>query len=361
MAKINSQGRKGRGAISNLKSRFDQKERVPLDDGWWLSEDQTLEKLQTRLLPDVSKTIISRNSSPDIPFDRSINPYKGCEHGCIYCYARPTHGYLGLSPGLDFETNIFFKDNAAELLEKELRSADYQCKPIAIGVNTDAYQPAEKTLKITRSILEILSDYNHPTSIITKSSRILNDLDILIPMGEKSLVHVMVSVTTLDPKLARLMEPRASQPANRLATVKELNQAGIPTGVLASPIIPAINDNELEAIIEASAKVGAIQLGYILLRLPFELKDLFIDWLREHFPDREKKVLGLIRQSRNGKLNAPGFGVRMRGTGPYAEMINKRYKLACKRWALNQRDENWDFDCSLFKPPPRTGDQMQLI
>ena len=356
-----NKAQKGRGAVSNPKNRLDNEERVPEGDGWWKLEDDLLGKFETQLRPDTSKTIISHNTSPDIPFDRSINPYKGCEHGCIYCYARPTHSYLGMSPGLDFETKIFFKENAAVLLERELRRPGYECKPIALGVNTDAYQPAEKELKITRSILEVLSAYNHPVSIITKSSRILNDLDILAPMGQKSLVHVMISVTTLDPNLARSMEPRASSPANRLATLKMLNEAGVPTGVLASPMIPAINDNELEAILEASAEIGAVQAGYLLLRLPFELKQLFRDWLRVHFPDRENRVLSLIRQCRQGGLNAAGFGVRMRGTGPYAEILNKRYKLACRRLKLNQRDEKWDFNCSLFKPPLRVGDQMKLI
>ena len=356
-----NKAQKGRGAVSNPKNRLDNEERVPEGDGWWKLEDDLLGKFETQLRPDTSKTIISHNTSPDIPFDRSINPYKGCEHGCVYCYARPTHSYLGMSPGLDFETKIFFKENAAVLLERELRRQGYECKPIALGVNTDAYQPAEKELKITRSILEVLSAYNHPVSIITKSSRILNDLDILAPMGQKSLVHVMISVTTLDPNLARSMEPRASRPANRLATLKMLNEAGVPTGVLASPMIPAINDNELEAILEASAEIGAVQAGYLLLRLPFELKQLFRDWLRVHFPDRENRVLSLIRQCREGSLNTAGFGVRMRGTGPYAEILNKRYKLACRRLKLNQRDEKWDFNCSLFKPPLRVGDQMKLI
>lgn len=351
---------KGRGAVSNLANRFGHEHRFRVDDGWLQLEDNFSTKLETELKPDASKTVISYNASPDLPFDRSINPYKGCEHGCIYCFARPTHSYLGLSPGLDFETKIFFKNNAATLLEQELRRPNYECKPIAIGVNTDAYQPAEKELRVTRSILEVLSAYNHPVSIITKSARILRDLDVLGPMGQKGLVHVMLSVTTLDPTLARLMEPRASQPANRLATMKVLNDAGVPSGVLASPIIPAINDNELEAILEASAQSGAERAGYIFLRLPFELKELFVDWLTEHYPNRANKVLSLIRQCREGNLSSAKFGVRMRGTGPYAEMLNKRFILACRRFGLNHRDENWEFNCSLFKAPPSKGDQMQL-
>ena len=246
-------------------------------------------------------------------------------------------------------------------MEKELRQPDYKCKPIAIGVNTDAYQPAESEYEITRSILEVLSAYNHPVSIITKSSRILRDLDILAPMGRKNLAHVMISVTTLESSLARTMEPRASRPSNRLATMKELNDAGVPTGVLAAPIIPAINDSELEAILEASAGSGACQADYIMLRLPFEVKELFQNWLEVHFPDRTNRVLSLIRQSRGGKLNTAKFGSRMRGTGPYAEMLNKRYKLACRRLGLNQRNEKWDFDCSRFQLPLQAGDQMQLI
>jgi len=324
-------------------------------------EEELSRQLVTELTPDASRTILTRNSSPDIPFDRSINPYKGCEHGCIYCFARPTHSYLSLSPGLDFETKIFFKSDPAALLEKELRKPNYKCEAIALGVNTDAYQPAEKELGVTREILQVLHDYNHPVSIITKSSRILRDLDLLAPMGQKNLAHVMISITTLDPGLARVMEPRASSPANRVKAMKALNAAGVHTGLLASPMIPAINDMELEAILEAAAEAGAVQAGYIFLRLPNELKEFFEDWLRTHFPDRADRVLSLIRQCRDGGLNSSQFGERMRGTGAYADMLNKRFKVACKKLGISRRNETWEFDTTLFQPPPRAGDQMELL
>ncbi len=356
------QPRKGRGAVGNKVGRFESQDRVRIDDGWWQAEEEEFSRrLVTELNPDASRTILTRNTSPDIPFDRSINPYKGCEHGCIYCFARPTHSYLSLSPGLDFETKIFFKSNPAELLEKDLRKKKYKCAAIALGVNTDAYQPAEKELGVTREILQVLHDYNHPVSIITKSARILRDLDLLAPMGSKNLAHVMISITTLDPGLARIMEPRASSPANRLKAMRELNEAGVPTGVLASPMIPAINDMELEAILEAAAGAGAVQAGYIFLRIPNELTELFEDWLRAHFPDRAERVVSLIRQSRGGGLNSARFGERMRGTGAYADMLNKRFKVACRKFGISRRNENWEFDTSLFQPPPRAGDQMALL
>ncbi len=304
---------------------------------------------------------MARNSSPDIPFDRSVNPYRGCEQGCVYCFARPTHAYLSLSPGLDFETKIFAKRNAPALLAKELRKPGYVPKPIGLGVNTDAYQPLEKELRITRGVLEVLRDFRHPVSIITKSSRILRDLDILSDMAADDLVHVMVSVTTLDANLARHMEPRAGTPVQRLRAIRELNAAGVPAGVLASPMIPAINDMELEQILEACAEAGVKDAGYIFLRLPRELKEMFTDWLREHFPDRADKVLNLIRQSRDGQLNAAGFGVRMSGTGPYAQMLSKRFKAAAKKLGLNQRKETPARNCDLFAPPPAPGDQLSML
>ena len=349
--------RKGRGAVGNPAGRFELEDRVAADDGWWRDPDAG--RLETVLTKDSTRTIISRNDSPDIPFDRSINPYRGCEHGCVYCFARPTHSYLGLSPGLDFESRIFFKPDAARLLETELRKSGYQCKPIALGVNTDAYQPAERELGITRSILEVLSRYNHPVSLITKSAGILRDLDILSSMAERNLVHAFFSITTLDPKLARTMEPRAARPDKRLEAIRQLSAAGIPTGVMAAPMIPAINDQELEGILEAAAGVGATRAGYILLRLPWELKEVFSEWLGAHFPDRAQKVETLIRSCRQGKLNQAGFGRRMRGDGPYAALLNNRFKVTERRLGL---DRTWhELDSSRFAPPPEPGVQLTLI
>jgi DNA repair photolyase len=352
------QPHKGRGAVGRPAGRFETSWAVPVDDGWWRDEDE-LPRLATTLAPDAARTVITRNTSPDIPFDRSVNPYRGCEHGCIYCFARPSHAYLGLSPGLDFETKIFFKDQAAQRLDAELRKPGYKVAPLALGVNTDAYQPAEQTLGVTRSILEVLSAFNHPVSIITKSARILRDLDILAPMAADGLVHVMLSVTTLDGKLARLIEPRASAPAKRLATIKALAEAGIPVGVLASPMIPGLNDAELEGIIEAAAEAGARQAGYILIRLPLEVKDLFQEWLAAHYPDRAGRVLSLIRQCRAGALNESEFGRRMVGEGHYARLLQRRMRRALKRHGLDRPMP--DFDCSRFAKPLAEGNQLALF
>lgn len=353
--------RKGRGAVGNPTGRFEHDERLRIDDGWWQDEDDLAPRLATQWFEDASRSVIARNKSPDIPFDRSINPYRGCEHGCIYCFARPTHAYLNLSPGLDFETKIFVKKNAPELLAGELRRPGYTCAPIGLGVNTDAYQPLEKDFKITRGILEVLNRFHHPVTILTKSSRILRDVDILGELAASNLVHVMVSVTTLDSELARRMEPRAGTPTQRLQTIEALNKAGIPAGVLASPMIPAINDMELERILEACSAAGAEDAGYILLRLPLELKELFSDWLEAHYPDRAAKTLNLIRQCRDGRLNAAGFGERMSGKGPYADMLSKRFKNTCRRLGLNQREAKPDLECGLFQPPPLPGDQLTLL
>ncbi len=350
---------KGRGAVGRPAGRFDTQWAVPVDDGWWQAEDDDLPRLQTTLTPDAARSVITRNTSPDIPFLRSINPYRGCEHGCIYCFARPTHSYLNLSPGLDFETKIFFKDQAAERLEAELRKPGYKCAPMALGVNTDAYQPAEESLRVTRQVLEVLRAFNHPVSIITKSARILRDLDILAPMAADGLVHVMVSVTTLDGELARRMEPRASAPAKRLATIKGLAEAGVQVGVLASPMIPGLNDTELERIIEAAADAGARQAGYILIRLPYEVKDMFEQWLGAHYPDRAGRVLSLIRQCRGGALNESQFGRRMVGTGPYARLLQQRFHRALKRHELDKPMP--DFDCDKFIKPLAAGGQLALF
>ena len=363
MDAIPDRARKGRGAIGNPMGRFDLSERIAIDDGWWVPDDDDesylAQKLQTKIRPDAARSVISRNQSPDIPFERSINPYRGCEHGCVYCFARPSHSFLGLSPGLDFETRIFFKEHAATLLEKELRKPKYKCAPMALGVNTDCYQPAERELKITRSILEVLDAFNHPVSIITKSAGILRDLDILSSMSKRNLVHIMISVTTLDRDLARKMEPRAATPERRLKTLKALNDAGVPTGVLASPMIPGLNDPELEKILEACGEAGAVQAGYLLLRLPYELKEMFEDWLHVHYPDRANHVLSLIRQCRSGDLNSSEFGKRFTGEGAYAEIIRQRFHVAQKKLGIPRRV--LDLDCSQFEPPLANGDQLGLF
>ena len=338
---------KGRGASNNPASRFDNVERARVSDGWDL-EEESLTYLQTELIPEFPKTIISRNKSPDVPFEYSVNPYKGCEHGCVYCFARPSHGYLGLSPGLDFETKIFYKPEAAKLLKSELSRKNYECKPIALGINTDSYQPAEKNLKITRSLLEVLYEFNHPVSIVTKSSRILRDLDILAPMADKRLVNVLVSITTLDKQLARIMEPRASSPINRLSVIKAMSENHIPCGILFSPIIPAINDSELEAIFSAASENGATMAGYVLIRLPHELTKIFSKWLEDYFPDRKRKVLSLIKQCRDGQLYRSKFGERMTGAGPYSEMLRLRFLSSRKRHNFNQRDKETSLNVDLF-------------
>ncbi len=339
MDEIRRTALKGRGAISNESSRFERERRVLVDDGWDARGEDGREEERgpaTVVGDDSARTAITRNASPDVPFDQSLNPYKGCEHACIYCFARPTHAYLGLSPGLDFETRIFRKKNAAELLERDLRAKNYVCQPLAIGANTDPYQPVERTERITRSVLEVCRDFNQPVGIITKSALVTRDLDILGPMAERGLAAVAVSVTTLDRGLARRMEPRASTPARRLEAVRELTAAGVPVSVLASPMIPALNDHELEAILEAGAAAGAVGGSYIMLRLPLEIKDLFEEWLREHVPDRADRVLSLIRQARAGGLYQSEFGTRMTGTGPIAELLSRRFKLACRRLNLHR-------------------------
>src|SRR5579872_2820691 len=319
---MESKAQKGRGALSNPAGRFESRRREDADDDW---KTEALPPLETVVRPDPARSLISRNQSPDIPFDQSINPFKGCEHGCIYCYARPSHAYLNLSPGLDFETKLFYKQYAAELLEQELRRPGYRPLPITIGANTDPYQPLERGLKVTRSILEVLQRFRHPLSIITKSHLVIRDADILADMARDNLAVVMVSITTLDSALKRSLEPRAASPASRLKAVETLTQAGVPVGVMTAPIIPMINDAEMEHILEAAAAAGAMGAGYVLLRLPYELKELFQEWLKEHYPLKAEHVMSLIRQSRGGKENQSGFGTRMRGTGEYAELIAQRF------------------------------------
>ncbi len=350
--------RKGRGAVSNRSGRFEAHERAAVDDGWD-DPDDDLPPLRTTLTVDSARTVITRNRSPDVPFDRSINPYRGCEHGCVYCFARPTHAFLGLSPGLDFETKLFYKPDAAALLEQELRRPGYAPRTIAMGTNTDPYQPTERDLKLTRSILEVLAAFDHPVGIVTKSSLVLRDLDILAPMAARGLAQVCVSVTTLDRDLARRMEPRAATPPRRLDTVRRLAGAGVPVAVLAAPMIPALNDHELEAILQAAAAAGADRASYILLRLPLEIKQLFEEWLREHVPDRADHVLGLIRETRGGALYTPAFGTRMKGTGPYADLLAARFRRACRRLGLNARTH--DLDTGRFAVPPAVGDQLRLL
>ena len=356
---MESKAQKGRGALSNPEGRFESRRRQDFDDGWKKdAENEELPPLETVVRPDPARTLISRNQSPDIPFDQSINPYKGCEHGCIYCYARPSHAYLNLSPGLDFETKLFYKQHAAELLEQELRRPGYKPLPITIGANTDPYQPIERGLKVTRSILEVLRRFRHPLSIITKSHLVTRDADILAEMARDNLAVVMVSITTLDSELKRSLEPRAARPSSRLKAVETLTSAGVPVGVMTAPIIPMINDAEMEHILEAAAAAGAIGAGYVLLRLPYELKELFQEWLTAHYPLKTEHVMSLIRQSRDGKEYQSGFGTRMRGTGEYAELIAQRFALACKRhglgWSARMR-----LSSQHFRVPDESG-QMGL-
>jgi len=345
--------RKGRGAVSNPAVRFESTAREAFDDGWGTLPDFTdLPPLPTVLQKDRARSAMAWNNSPDIGFDRSINPYRGCEHGCIYCYARPTHAYLGHSPGLDFETQLYFKPDLPALLEKELRKPGYVPRPVALGANTDPYQPVERTLSLTRQVLEVLERFGHPVTIVTKSAGVLRDFDILVRLARRNLVHVCISVTTLDPALARRMEPRAAAPARRLAAIQALAQAGVPVGVLAAPMIPGLNDAELERILAACAAAGATRAGYVLLRLPLEIASLFEEWLHAHLPDRAARVLALVRQTRGGNLYDSRFGKRQTGTGPYAEMLASRFRVAVERLGLNRAGvRGQGLDCSQFAVP----------
>lgn len=344
---------KGRGSSTNERSRFEawQREQVYDDLGFDECADEEKPKLKTTIWLKQAKSIISTNDSPDIYFGASVNPYQGCEHGCIYCYARPSHAYLGLSPGLDFETQIYAKENAASLLEKELTAKRYEPKVIVLGANTDPYQPAERDLKITRSVIEVLERYDHPLSIITKSGNVMRDIDLLSRMASKNLAKVYVSITSLQNDIARTLEPRASAPARRLETVRRLADAGIPVGVLVSPIIPAITDVELEAIIAAAAEAGARSAGYILLRLPREVEGLFREWLEVHYSMRAKHVMSLLSQMRGGKAYDPTFGLRMSGTGVFADLLRARFKLACQKHGIS--NERTSLRMDLFKPPTK--------
>jgi DNA repair photolyase len=327
---------KGRGAVRNVTGRFETVDVVPFDDGWG-SLDQETPKLLTTTLRENTRTIISTNDSPDVPFNRSINPYKGCEHGCVYCFARPSHAYLNLSPGLDFESMIVIKPDAPELLRASLSKPGYVCETIALGSNTDPYQPLERKLRITRGLLEVLSEFRHPCSIVTKSNMVLRDLDLLVPMARRRHVVVLLSVTSLDDELARRMEPRAPAPRRRLQAIEALQRAGVPVGVLVSPIVPGLNDEEVERILEAVARAGAGSAAYLLLRLPHEVKQLFVEWLAAHYPDRADKVLSRMRQMREGQLYQPEFGVRMSGRGPFADLLRRRFDLARRRLGLPRK------------------------
>ncbi len=349
--------RHGRGAQTNRSGRYEPVAYEPADDGWESLGD--LEALQTEVQEVPARRIITKNQSPDIGFDRSINPYRGCEHGCVYCFARPTHAFLGLSPGLDFETKLFAKTNAAQALERELGEPNYRPRMIAIGTNTDPYQPIEKRYRIMRRILEVLSAANHPVGIVTKSSLVLRDLDILQSMAMRGLVKVALSVTTLDRKLARAMEPRASTPDKRLETLETLAAAGVPTSVMVAPVIPGLNDAEMERILERAAVAGVGEAGYVLLRLPLEIGDLFVEWLRANCPDRANRVLSLMRQTRGGKLYDAKWGERMEGDGPYAWMIGRRFEMAARRLGLDRRSTALRTD--LFTPPVRPGQQLRLF
>lgn len=354
---IDKAKRRGRGAQSNASGRFEAEARVAFDDGWQSLED--LPPFKTTVTVDTARKVITRNDSPDIGFDRSINPYRGCEHGCVYCFARPTHAYLGLSPGLDFESRLFVKPDAPALLEKELAAPGYEPKMIAIGTNTDPYQPIEREYKIMRGILEVLEKAGHPVGIVTKSALVMRDIDILSRMAKRNLVKVGISVTTMDPKLARNMEPRASTPSKRLEALKALTDAGIPTKVMMSPIIPALNDQEMERILDSAAHIGVPEASYIILRLPLEVRDLFREWLMANYPDRYRHVFTLIRDMREGRDYDSQWGARMKGTGPMAWMIGRRFDVACEKLGLNKRRIKLTTDH--FIRPKASGEQLALF
>lgn len=354
---IDAERRRGRGAASNRSGRFEATSYEDVDDGW--EGRGSLDAFKTIVHAETAKTIIATNDSPDISFDQSINPYRGCEHGCVYCYARPTHSYLGHSPGLDFETKLYAKINAVELLERELSQRSYVPKTLVLGGVTDVYQPIERNYNITRGLLELLDRTNHPVGLVTKSALVVRDLDILERLARRGLVRVAISVTTLDRSIARRMEPRAATPPKRLEAIRILATAGVPVSVMVAPIVPAINDSEIEAILAAAKDAGAQDAGYVLLRLPFEIKELFREWLATEFPDRADRVINLLRSMHGGPDYVAEFGLRQRGRGPYAEQIGQRFRLALKRLGLNQRGSKLRTD--LFKPPVAKGGQMSLF
>lgn len=354
---IGPQAFTGRGALSNPAGRFERQVLATVDDGWYVEEAP--ESIATTLAPERARELITRNDSPDIPFEQSINPYRGCEHACIYCYARPSHAYMGLSPGLDFETRLFYKEDAAAVLEKQLARPGYVCKPIMLGANTDPYQPVERRMRVTRSILEVLTRTRHPVTVITKSALVLRDLDLLTQLAQQGLGSVAISITTQDAELKRTMEPRAASPQARLRTLAALAAAGVPCGVMVAPVIPALTDHELEAILAAAAAAGAGWAGYVLLRLPYEVKDLFREWLEAHFPQRAAHVMAVVRDMRGGRDNDPRFGTRMRGTGPYAQLLRERFRIACQRLGLCGQGRK-SLSTALFCPPTGACGQLRL-
>jgi DNA repair photolyase len=354
---VEHERRRGRGAQSNASGRYEPLARIAFDDGWRSLDE--LPPFKTQVTLDTTRKIIARNDSPDIGFDRSINPYRGCEHGCVYCFARPTHAYLGLSPGLDFESKLLVKPEAAALLQKELAAPGYEPKVIAIGTNTDPYQPIERRYQVMRRILEVLDGAGHPVGIVTKSALVLRDLDILARMAERKLAKVALSVTTLDADLARRMEPRAATPMRRLETLRRLSQAGVPTSVMVAPVIPALNDMEIERILDAAHAAGVREAGYVLLRLPLEVRDLFREWLTANYPDRERHVFKLIRDMRGGKDYDATWGKRMKGSGPYAWMIGRRFELACEKLGLNAAKVS--LSTEHFRHPKPGSEQLSLF
>jgi DNA repair photolyase len=348
---------KGRGALSNPPGRFDKLTTTFEQDGWY--EEEVPAKVETVVLPEPSRSIISRNDSPDIGFGQSINPYRGCEHACIYCFARPSHAYVGLSPGLDFETKVFYKADAAKLLEAELAAPKYRCAPIMLGANTDPYQPLEKKLRVTRSILEVLLRCRHPVNITTKGALVARDVDLLAQLARDRLVHVMFSIPTLDPDMKRILEPRAAAAAAKLKAMRVLADAGVSVGVLVAPIIPVLTEHEIEAVLEAARQAGASLAGYTILRLPWEVKDLFREWLAEHFPERAAHVMSQVRAMRGERDNDPEFGTRMHATGPVAELIRQRFQLALRKLGFPD-ERRFELPTNLFRPPQRTHPQMNL-
>ena len=348
--------RKGRGALGNPHNRFESNTRELIDDGWEGLNDQP--DPQRQLVADACRSIIARNDSPDVPYRQSINPYRGCEHGCVYCFARPNHAYLGYSPGLDFETRLHYKPDAAKVLRGELAKRSYRCQAIALGINTDAYQPIERELKITRSLLEVMVETRHPVSIVTKGALIERDLDLLKDLAADGLVQVMVSMTTLDKQLARNMEPRAAAPVRRLRIIESLSEAGVPTGVLMAPLIPYLNDSEISGLLEAVHAAGARQAGYVLLRLPREVAEMFEQWLQAHYPQRAERVMNRLRDCRGGEVYDSRFGKRMRGEGVFADLISKRFSQAVRKLGFPGMPE---LRCDRFEPPIIQGPQMDLF
>lgn len=350
-------GWKTRGAVSNWEGRFQNFRREAVYDGWYRDDEQEAPAVHRTVMPDKARSIITYNTSPDIPFDRSINPYRGCEHGCIYCFARPTHSYLDLSPGLDFETQLFYKEDAPAMLERELSKPTYRCRSIALGINTDAYQPVERELGLTRRLLEVLLEYRHPVSLITKSRLILRDLDILSEMARHNLIWSAVSVTSRRQTIKSTLEPRTASPNQRLGVIEQLSGAGVPVSVMVAPVIPAITDHELESLLEDAYAAGAVSAGYVLPRLPHEIAPLFGEWLERHYPDRAAHVMSLMRQSHKGEAYNSEWGTRMRGEGVYADLLEQRFRKACRRLGFERR-ESIELDTSQFRVPVRSGDQM---